>query len=156
MIRSALLLLVTSSIVVAACGDSGSTAGAGGSGAGGATTSAGGAGSGGAPPSMCVQPSDVGNANGVGHYCTPGGGECGDFPLAPLCLADVGQDEWFCTRIGCDATTDCGADAGCLLNPDGSACVPCACDSAGIGCSGGTGGSGTGGAGTGGSGTGGN
>jgi hypothetical protein len=145
MIRTGLLILV-SSIAVAACGDSGSTAGSGGSGTGGGTTTTSSTGgSGGGAPSMCVQPADLGNENGVGHYCTPGGGECTAFPLAPLCLADVGQDEWFCTRIGCDETTDCGADAGCLLDPGGSACVPCACDGGGIGCSGGTGGAGAGG-----------
>lgn len=86
------------------------------------------------PTASCVRPGGVGNANGVGTYCTPGGGQCGAFAMAPLCLADVGQDQWFCTRIGCDATTDCGAGAGCLLETGGSACVPCACDTRGLGC----------------------
>ncbi|MFO0615989.1 MAG: hypothetical protein U0414_25565 [Polyangiaceae bacterium] len=84
---------------------------------------------------MCIQPGDPGNDIGVGHACTPGGGECMQFPLASLCLADVGQDEHFCTRIGCDEKTNCGKDAGCLIEGAGSACVPCKCDSAGIGCS---------------------
>jgi hypothetical protein len=115
------------------------------------TSSSGSAGNGGSgggltpPPESCVQPGDVGNVNGVGTPCTPGGGECKPFPLAPVCLADFGQDEWFCTRIGCDATTDCGMGAGCLLESAGSACVPCVCDDAGVGCGGGTGGSGGGG-----------
>src|SRR5262245_16654800 len=58
---------------------------------------------------QCVMTTDTGNENGVGHYCTPGGGECQQFPLAGLCLADIGQDEWFCTRIGCQMDSDCGS-----------------------------------------------
>lgn len=82
----------------------------------------------------CVQPTDQGNELGVGTPCTPGGGECGAFAMAPLCLADVGQDEWFCTRIGCTAATNCGTGAGCLIETGGSACVPCRCDDRGTGC----------------------
>lgn len=87
-----------------------------------------------AASAMCVQPTDQGNSLGVGTPCTPGGGECAAFPMAPLCLADVGQEEWFCTRIGCTATTDCGTGAGCLIETGGSACVPCRCDIRGTGC----------------------
>jgi hypothetical protein len=97
---------------------------------------------------MCVMTTDKGNANGVGAYCTPGGGECSKFPNAGVCLADVGQSEWFCTKIGCMTNADCGDMATCYMQPGGSACVPNKCLS-------GTGGSGTGGSGTGGSGTGG-
>lgn len=117
----------------AACDD---TSGAGGATSSGSTTSSS-ASSGSTSTGntqMCIQPDDVGNDLGIGHYCTPGGGECKAFPLAALCLADVGQDEHFCTRIGCDATTNCGMGAGCLIDPQGSACVPCKCDSAGVGC----------------------
>jgi hypothetical protein len=98
------------------------------------------------PAESCVQPGDVGNDKGVGTYCTPAGSECEGFPEAPLCLASVGQDQWFCTRIGCDETTDCGEEAGCLFAGGGSACVPCRCDATGIGCEGGGGGGGSGGA----------
>ena len=112
----------------------------------GASTSTG-AGSGGdgeaTPEESCVQPGDHGNNLGVGEYCTPTGGECEGFDEAGLCLASVGQDQWFCTQIGCDETTDCGEDAGCLITGDGSACVPCRCSDH---CSG-TGGGGVGGAG---------
>jgi hypothetical protein len=59
----------------------------------------------------------------------------------------VGQDQWMCTRIGCNAMTDCGEGAGCLIETMGSACVPCRCDDRGIGCSGAGGAGGTGGAG---------
>lgn len=144
-------LLVAISVFALACGDD--TTSAGGASAGGASqggASAGGASTGGGSSSMCIQPGDVGNDIGVGHYCTPGGNECADFPLATLCLADVAQPEWFCTRIGCDETTNCGADAGCLIDPQGSACVLCACDSSAVGC--GTGGAGTGGSAAGGAG----
>lgn len=117
------------------------------------SSSVGGSGGGGPPANSCVQPGDVGNDHGVGQYCTPVGGECAAFPEAPLCLASVGQDQWFCTRIGCDETTDCGSAAGCLITASGSACVPCRCDDAGIGC--GAGGGGSGGAPSGGGGSGG-
>jgi hypothetical protein len=93
---------------------------------------------------MCVMPTDKGNNNGVGAYCTPGGGECMKFPMAAVCLADVGQTEWFCTKIGCAMNSDCGDNATCVMQMGGSGCVPNKC------LQGGTGGSGTGGAGTGG------
>lgn len=106
------------------------------------------------PDESCVRPGDKGNDNGVGEFCTPGGDECDGFSLAPACLATLGQEQWFCTRIGCDETTDCGADAGCQLEGAGSACVPCRCSPEAVGCSGsgGSGGGGTGGGGTGGAG----
>jgi hypothetical protein len=80
------------------------------------------------PPGSCAQPGDVGNSLGIGTFCTPGGGECYDFPGAGLCLADVGQDEWFCTRIGCkDDPSVCGENVTCYVDAAGSACVPNAC-----------------------------
>ena len=124
---------------VTGCGDSDAD-GDGGSGGGGTTT--GGttkaASTGNGPPAdSCIQPGDMGNELGVGEYCSPLGKQCMDNAAAQLCLADVGQDQWMCTRIGCDATTDCGQGAGCLIvQGEGSACVPCMCDSAGIGCGG--------------------
>lgn len=86
------------------------------------------------PAESCIRPGDHGNDIGVGEYCSPFGGQCQGFEFAPLCLADVGQDQWFCTRIGCDAMTNCGAGAGCLITGDGSACVPCRCEPTGLGC----------------------
>ncbi len=129
--------------LLAAC-ESSNTSGTGGS----STTSSSTSGTGGAggdptPSNSCIRPGDKGNNLGVGEYCTPLGKECVLFDNAPLCLADVGQDQWMCTRIGCDATTDCGEGAGCLMvDGQGSACVPCRCDDRGIGCKGGTGGAG--------------
>ena len=121
--------------------DEDATSGSGGNDAGGMSSS-GGAGAS-TPTESCVQPGDVGNENGVGQHCTPAGGECNDFPEAGLCLADVAQDQWFCTRVGCDETTDCGMEAGCQLEASGSACVPCRCSPDAFGCgSGGAGGGG--------------
>jgi hypothetical protein len=97
----------------------GSTAGAGGTGAGGGPT---------APAESCAQPGDKGNDNGVGTFCTPGGGECTNFPKAGLCLADVGQDQWLCTRIGCKMDADCGTAAHCHVDPAGAACIPDKCE----------------------------
>lgn len=143
-------LLLVLSALGAACGDDTGSGGTGATGGGGSPATggaaSGGASEGGGPPAAsCTQPGDLGNELGVGEYCTPQGGQCADNDTAQLCLADASQDEWMCTRIGCTAETDCGTGAGCLITDDGSACVPCACDAAGIGC--GEGGGGTGGAG---------
>lgn len=134
MMRTALVVVFA---LVAALGCSDDDDGS--SGSGGSSGSAGGGNGGSAgdptPPDSCVRPGDKGNDKGVGEYCTPAGGECAGFPEAPLCLASVGQEQWMCTRIGCDSTTDCGEGAGCLITGQGSACVPCRCDDQGIGCS---------------------
>jgi hypothetical protein len=115
------------------CGDDAGSAGSGGGTTSSTTSGSGGTG-GGPPADSCVQPGDMGNEIGVGEYCTPLGGQCADNSVAQFCLADVGQDQWMCTRIGCDENTDCGANTGCLITDDGSACVPCRCDDSGIGC----------------------
>ncbi|MGZ3422514.1 MAG: hypothetical protein ACXVEF_25545 [Polyangiales bacterium] len=80
-----------------------------------------------APKASCVQPGDKGNDVGVGTPCTPLGHECGAFAGAPVCLADVGQDQWMCTRIGCTKDSECGTGATCFKDPGGSACVPNRC-----------------------------
>ncbi|NUO50403.1 MAG: hypothetical protein HOV80_16230, partial [Polyangiaceae bacterium] len=91
----------------------------------------------GPPAESCIPPGDPGNELGVGEYCSPLGKQCEGNAAAQLCLADVGQDQWMCTRIGCDEMTDCGEGAGCLIvQGEGSACVPCKCDPEGVGCSG--------------------
>lgn len=139
-------------VMLVACGDdssggggSGGSGGAGGTGGnGGQVTDGGGGGGGGPPDESCIRPGDVGNALGVGEYCEPFGGQCADNSDAQLCLADVGQDQWMCTRISCEEA-DCGEGAGCLITEDGSACVPCKCDDTGVGCPGAAGGAGPGG-----------
>ena len=80
------------------------------------------------PATSCVRPGDKGNDKGVGTPCTPFGRECDAFASsAPVCLADVGQDQWMCTRVGCKDDGDCGKDATCYKDPGGSACVPNRC-----------------------------
>jgi hypothetical protein len=94
------------------------------------------------PPESCVKLGEHGNSKGVGEYCTPGGGQCSTFPAAGLCLADVGQTQWFCTRIGCTSNDQCGEDAVCYKDPKGSACLPSRCAPQGTGGGGGGGGGG--------------
>jgi hypothetical protein len=148
-------LLGVAAVTACSSDDEGEGDGAGGTGATGGTSgtgntsSSGGDGAGGdpTPAGSCIKPGGEGNELGIGTYCTPGGGECDAHPEAGLCLADVGEDQWFCTQIGCDATTDCGDGAGCLVaDGQGSACVPCECSDTGIGCTG-AGGAGSGGTG---------
>lgn len=79
------------------------------------------------PAASCVRPGDKGNEKGIGEPCTPLGKECAKFAGAPLCLADVGQDQWMCSRIGCSTDADCGSDATCYKDPKGAGCVPNRC-----------------------------
>jgi hypothetical protein len=110
---AAAILVVTIVVAAPACGDSD---GANGEADAGPT----------APAASCVQPGDEGNENGVGDFCTPGGGECGG--LAPLCLADAapGEEQWFCTRL-CSEDEQCGTEARCIGDDRGRACVPERC-----------------------------
>ena len=79
------------------------------------------------PAGSCSKPGDKGNDKGVGEFCSPLGKQCSKFPGAPLCLADVGQDQWMCTRIGCTADAECGMNATCYKDPKGAGCVPNRC-----------------------------
>lgn len=79
------------------------------------------------PDESCVRPGDKGNDKGVGTACTPLGKECVPFPGAPVCLADLGQKQWMCSRIGCTTDAECGTDATCFKDPKGSGCVPNRC-----------------------------
>ncbi|MEP7125199.1 MAG: hypothetical protein ABJE95_29990 [Byssovorax sp.] len=126
------LLAAALSLTFAAVACSSSTTTTGTGSGGGATSSASGTGGGGGgptePATSCKHPGDKGNENGVGTFCTPGGGECASFPKAGLCLADVGQDQWWCSRIGCKTDMDCGSAAHCHVDPGGTGCVPDACE----------------------------
>jgi hypothetical protein len=127
---SVILALVVAAAWTSAvsCGSDASGSGGAGGGSGGSpATGGGGAGGDATPPGSCVQPGDKGNDKGVGTYCSPHGGQCADFPEAGLCLADVGQDQWFCTRLGCTTNADCGMDATCYHDSGGDACVPDRC-----------------------------
>lgn len=128
-ILAAALALAFSAV---ACSSSSTTTTATGSGGGSTASGTGGAGGAGpkVPAASCTMPGDKGNENGVGTFCTPGGGECTGFPKAGLCLADAFQDQWFCTRVGCKMDVDCGSAAHCHLDPNGAACVPDKCEEA--------------------------
>jgi hypothetical protein len=119
----------------ASCGDSSGAGGGGATSSASSTSSKSSASSTSSGAMSCIQPGDPGNAQGVGHYCTQGGGECAQFPKANICLADLGQSETFCTKIGCQTQDDCGDNAGCHIDPMGSACVLCKCDDTAVGCS---------------------
>ncbi len=84
-------------------------------------------GDGGVPLGSCSQPGDMGNANGVGRFCTPTGRECAGQP-ASLCLATLAPTEgqWFCTNL-CTSDAQCGADARCQGDTRGRVCVPRRC-----------------------------
>jgi hypothetical protein len=83
----------------------------------------------------CMGECEVGNEFGIGHYCTVGGGECGDTPArqAPFCTVDFQEDAIaFCTRP-CNpdgnVLEECGANAMCLSDEPGGqyGCVPNFC-----------------------------
>jgi len=151
MMKNKAILAAALSLTFAAvaCSSSGTTSGTGTSGD--TSTSASGAGGSGggpmAPAASCKQAGDNGNENGGGTFCTPHGDECVNFPKAGLCLADVGEDQWFCTRIGCKTDVDCGTAAHCHVDPGGTGCVPDQCEMPTSSGSSGSSGSGTGGAG---------
>jgi hypothetical protein len=82
-----------------------------------------------AAPLECIKPSDMGNANGVGKYCTKGGGQCSFFSWARFCTVDFRDNvPGFCTN-SCSADADCGEGAVCKQQPGGgpSGCTPVAC-----------------------------
>jgi hypothetical protein len=115
------------SLGIVACSSSGGGSTSTSGGTGGHTSSSTSSSGTGGHMNACVLTTDKGNSQGVGAYCTPGGGECSKFPLSAVCLADVGQSEWFCTRIGCQMDSDCGAMATCVKQSGNSGCVPDKC-----------------------------
>ncbi len=81
----------------------------------------------------CV-PNEVstGNSKNVGAYCTPGGGQCAQYPAgnATLCAIDLDPDgDNFCIKIGCKSHDACGEQACCTGRADNpiKACVPIEC-----------------------------
>ena len=79
---------------------------------------------GGSTEEACASPGAIGNAGGVGEYCTPGGGECDDNDGATYCTVDY-QDGAppFCT-MPCFGADECGEDATCA--DDGGPLMGCA------------------------------
>lgn len=79
---------------------------------------------GGTTEEACASPGAVGNAGGVGEYCTAGGGECDDNDEATYCTVDY-QDGAppFCT-MPCFGADECGDEATCA--DDGGPLMGCA------------------------------
>ena len=75
----------------------------------------------------CVPPGYEGNAKGVGKHCTVGGGECADTEATTLCLAEFDDRANYCSIILCLEDDECGADASCVEESAGTACVPLMC-----------------------------
>ena len=105
-------------------GDDGTGDGSGGDGSGGDGSGA--PDGGGMPEEACAAPGAVGNAGGVGEYCTEGGGECDDNDSATYCTIDYRSDAPpFCT-MPCFGGDECGEGASCTDDGGGGlkGCVP--------------------------------
>jgi hypothetical protein len=81
---------------------------------------------GGGGEEACAEPGAIGNARGVGEYCTPGGGECDDNDGATYCTVDYEDGvPPFCTLPCFSEDTDCGDGAACASDGGGlSGCTP--------------------------------
>jgi hypothetical protein len=83
-------------------------------------------------PNDCVAVNAKPSEDGVGSYCSPGGGQClhaGTGGVATLCTADfqAPAHEWFCT-LPCNTTSQCGPGGGtCISAPFAQICVPASC-----------------------------
>jgi hypothetical protein len=80
-------------------------------------------------PDNCVKPGTPNNAQGIGGYCNPGGGQCakaGPGGSPTICTGDTANvtNAWFCT-VPCPSM--CGAGATCMTTPSGAECVPTSC-----------------------------
>ncbi len=107
-------------------GDNGGGDNGGGDNGGGGGDDMPGAPDGGTPAQACAAPGAVGNAGGVGEYCTEGGGECDDNDSATYCTVDYQSDAPpFCT-MPCFSADACGENASCTDDGGGGlkGCVP--------------------------------
>lgn len=82
-------------------------------------------------PGICEpDPTQTGNANNVGAYCTAGGQECRQYTTARICAIDVDPSGGnFCIKLVCNSHDTCGEGACCTGragNPV-KACVPKGC-----------------------------
>lgn len=86
-------------------------------------------------PANCVPPGTASNDQGIGGYCSPGGGQCaitGPGGSPRICTADIAgtpAHAWFCTY---PCPTNCGGGAACVTTAMGSECVPTSCDYLGV------------------------
>src|SRR6266851_4534113 len=59
-----------------------------------------------AQTATCGAPGDTGNNQGVGKYCTQGGGQCLG-TSSPICSADIQAGPGICSK-SCNTDADCG------------------------------------------------
>jgi hypothetical protein len=71
----------------------------------------------------CIQPGTPSNDKGVGGWC-----EVRTDCPGTLCTGQFGapDDAWFCSKL-CSTNDECGANAMCVSDPRGQACVPIVC-----------------------------
>lgn len=77
----------------------------------------------------CGDPGDPGNSDGVGKYCTKGGGQCIGTG-SPICSADIESGAPGLCSKPCLSDSDCGAGAVCYGSSLGKGCEPIACEAA--------------------------
>jgi hypothetical protein len=83
-------------------------------------------------PQNCVAPNAPNDSQGVGGYCSPGGGQCassGPGGSPRICTADLASattHDWYCT-YPCSQPSDCGNAASCIATQQGMMCIPSAC-----------------------------
>jgi hypothetical protein len=81
----------------------------------------------------CTATTSKPNPEGIGGYCTPGGGQCdlaGPHGMGTTCTADLPQappNGWFCT-FPCVTAATCGTSAVCDVTPQGQECIPVPCE----------------------------
>src|ERR1700691_5743798 len=62
----------------------------------------------------CGDQGDSGNSDGVGKYCTQGGGQCLGTGAA-ICSADIQSGPGLCSKP-CSTNADCGTGAVCMAS----------------------------------------
>jgi hypothetical protein len=71
------------------------------------------------------------NALGIGGPCTAGGGQCASGLSCSADQQSSASGAGFCLKIGCSATSDCGANATCCTPSQGggaiNVCLPTGC-----------------------------
>lgn len=75
----------------------------------------------------CGDSGDPGNADGVGKFCTAGGGQCVGTG-SPICSADIQAGVPGLCSKPCSTDADCGTGAMCMASALGSGCEPIACN----------------------------